>query len=395
MYPNDCLSPQQAVDIANRDQNRLEGSVTLAMAKRAVYLNMVGGGVLSNASEVIRTVTSEQAVPAASMVRPVFINASDACGTGGGVDQVGTTEFQTQLKNFRGRGPKICVKTTRTAFQSSYPAALNSLENLIVRLNNADTRANFLDFGGTKMVVDSTATFAQAVAGDVNALSTAFPSRTPDSPVSHKALELLRAHMQETLGVKPFNVNGRDVFKAVFSIEQNQLFKDELGIGDDIRALASGGYQVGPDTIQGYAFEGPYRGIMHGYDPEPLRASAVTNGVPTLVEPTVATATTTGYGARPNSSWVSAGYEIGFLFGQDSFDRLVPSYQQIPGWNFPAQFVNGELRFKVLSDADCNLWEDYGVHLYQIERAFVPRMPHAAAAILYARCTSNLGLTAC
>jgi hypothetical protein len=395
-YPTDCISPQQVVDIANRDTNRLVGEVAFTVAKRSPYIGMMEGGTLENVSDTVRSVVGEAAVPAASMVRPNFILASQACGTGGGVDRVGTTEFQFNLKNFRGRGPKICVKTTRTAFKSSYPAAVNSLKQLMVRLNNADARANFLDNSGGKMVMDSTATFAQAYSGAINAVATAWPSRTPDSPVSHRALEVLMAHMRETLGVQPFEGEGSNgVFKAVFSIEQNQIFKDELGISQDVRALTTGRYAMGQQTIQGYDFEGPYRGIAHAYDPEPLRFTTITGGYPDLIEPTTAVATTTGYGSRPNDSWVAATGEIGFLFGQDSFMRLTPSYQQVAGWEFPNQLVNGGLQFVIPRDADCHLWGDYGVHLYEIERAFQPVVPHAVTAIMYSRCTANLGMTAC
>lgn len=395
-YPNDCLSPQQTSNFVNTDTNRLVQSVVLTVARRSPFIGMYEGGVLESVSDTVRSVVSEMAAPAASMVRPAFIPASQACGTGGGVDQVGTTEFQFSLKNFRGRGPKICVKTTRTAFKTAYPAATNSLTQLIVRLNNADGRANFLDQSGGKMVIDSTATFDQAYAGGINALGQAWPNRTPNSPVSHRSLEVLMAHMRETLGVQPFEGEGtRGVFKAVFSIEQNQLFKDELGISQDVRALVTGKYPMGEETIEGYDFEGPYRGILHAYDPEPLRASAVVNGVPTFVEPTINVATTTGVSARPNPAWVSAPFEVGFLFGQESFARLVPAYQKVAGWDFPEQLVNGTLEFKILSDADCNLWGDYGVHIYQIERAYQPLAPHAVTAILYQRCTANMGLIPC
>lgn len=395
-YPNDCLSPQAAVDIANRDTNRLVGEVAMTVAKRSPYINMLEGGTLENVSDVVRSVVGEMAVPSTSMTRPDFIPSSEACGTGGGVDRTGSTEFQFRLMNFRGRGPKICVKTTRTAFKTSYSAAINSLKQLIVRLNNADARANFLDNSGGKLIADSTATFAQAYAGDVNAIATAWPNRSVDSPISHRALEVLMAHMRETLGVQPFEGdNSNGTFKAVFSIEQNQLFKDELGIQNDVRALTTGRYPMGQETIQGYTFEGPYRNIQHAYDPEPLRFSAQASGVPILIEPSVATATTVGYGHRPNPDWVSATGEIGFLFGQDSFKRLVPSYQKVAGWDFPENIVNGGLQFVIPNDADCNLWRDYGVHLYEIERAYQPIAPHAVTAIAYSRCTANLGLIAC
>ena len=74
---------------------------------------------------------------------------------------------------------------------------------------------------------------------------------------------------------------------------------------------------------------------------------------------------------------------------------MVPTYAKVAGWDFSEQLVNGGLRFKILDDADCNLFNDYGQHLYEIERAYQPIAPHAVTAVLYARCTNNLGLAAC
>lgn len=348
---------------------------------------------MENASEVVRSVVGEQAVPAASMVRPEFVNAIDACGTGGGLDQVGTTEYQFQLQNLRGRGPKVCVKTTRTGFKSSYTAAVSSLKSLLLRLTNADIRANYLDNSGVKLIIDSTGTFAEDFAGTVNSLATPFPNRTPNAIVSHRALEVAMTYMRETLNVEPFDMAGvqEGVFKFIGSQEVIQLFRDELNIGYDIRALTTGRYSLGQETIQGYGFSGPYHAIMHGTDPEPLRASAVVAGAPTLVEPTVAVATSTGFGARPNPDWIAAGFEIGFLFGQASFMRLVPQYAKVAGWDFSEQIVNGGLTFKILQDADCNLWGDFGQHLYEIERAYQPVHPHAVLPVLYTRASFDAG----
>jgi hypothetical protein len=415
-YPNDCITQSQVVDIANRDTTRLVGETAKYIGKRSPYADTIEGGTMDNSSEIVRTVVAEQAVPAASMVRPLFVPALQACGTAGGTDQVGTTEFQFQLKNLRGRGPKICVKTTRTAWKSSYPAHVAALKDLLLRLTNADIRANYLDNGGCKLVCDSTGSFANSFAGGINAVGTLFPARVPDSPVSHRALEYTRTFMQETLGVSPFD-NGDTsdgVFKWIGSMEMIQAFRDELDIKEDIRALAAGRYKMGEEVISGYTFSGPYRGIMHGSDPEPLRASAVAvvaNGATdpytsvvnagpaylavNFVEPTIAVQVTTGYAARPNPAWIAAPFEVGFLFGQKSFKRLVPSSYKVAGWDFSPQITNGGLVFKQLSDADCNLWGDFGQHLYEIERAYQPIQPHAVCAVIYQRCRGAMNLVAC
>jgi hypothetical protein len=372
------------------------------IGKKSPYADTIEGGTLDNGSETVRTVVGEQAWSGQDQVVPQFIPSSSACGTGGLVDEVGSTEFAFTLGNLRGRGPKICVKTTRTAFKSAYPAAINALKQSMLMVTNRDIRAQYLQYGGGKLIADSTATFAQAFKGDINVLgdpvtpTNSWPNRTPDSGLSHKALEYTMSYMMETLGVPGFaGPDGVEVFKFIGSIDTIQAFKDELNIGEDLRALTTGRYRQGVETIEGYTFEGPYRGIMHGIDPEPLRATTITNGVPTFIPPYVRTQVTKGYASRPNPNWIAATYEVGFLFGAESFRRLVPSYQKVEGWDFSEELVNGGLQFKILKDTDCNFFEDFGQHIYEIERAYQPVMPHAVTAILYKRCAANLGLTDC
>jgi hypothetical protein len=366
----------------------------MTVAQRSAYADTIDGGTLENVSDVVRSITGEAAVPSASLTRPVFIPAAQACGTGGGVDQTGTTEYQFQLMNLRGRGPKVCVKTTRTGFISSYTHALNSLKQMLTRLTNADIRANYFDNSGSKLVVNSTAAFNASFAGDVNALSTPFPTTpAPNLQVTFRSLEVVMTYMRETLGVQPVDMAGvqEGVFKFIGSQFAIQGMRDELHVGQDTRALVSGSYNIGKEVVQSYGYSGPYHGIVFGVDPEPLRGTTITNNVLTLIEPGVATATTTGYGYRPNPTWVGASYEVGFLFGKSPFSRLVPTYQRVPGWDFAPQIANGGLDFKILSDADCNFWEDFGQHRYEIERAYQPIHPHAVCAILYQRVSTGAG----
>ena len=72
------------------------------------------------------------------------------------------------------------------------------------------------------------------------------------------------------------------MFKAIFGMDVIQGFRDELDIREDVRALTTGRYRMGEDTIKGYSFSGPYHGMAFGVDPMPLRASAQSSGVPTL-----------------------------------------------------------------------------------------------------------------
>lgn len=401
-YPSDMITPSQVVDLANKDANRLVGPVAEFVVRREPYSNTVSAGTLPNVSTLVRSVVAERALPAASLARPVFVPDEQICGLAGGTTQVGTTEFQYQLKTLRERGPKVCVKTTRTAWASSYPAIINSLKEAIKEVTGSDIRATYLDQGGVKLVTDSTGSFTQDFAGDVNAVGTLFPNRIPDSPVSFRGLEYTATYMRETLQVDPYD--GEDAEGGMLCIgsqDSIQLFRDELDIREDIRALTTGRYALGENTIQGYKFQGPYHGIGWGIDPRPLRCTTLNTQVvggttylsPVLIEPYTAVQVSTGFAARPNPSWISATYEFMFLIGKNGFRRLTPESYKIPGFDFSAPISNNGLQFRQLVDADANFWGDFGQHIYEIARAYKPEHPHAVCAILYKRPSASLALT--
>lgn len=404
-YPSDMITPSQVVDLANKDANRLVGPVAEFVVRREPYSNTVSAGTLPNVSTLVRSVVAERALPAASLARPVFIPDEQICGLAGGTTQVGTTEFQYQLKTLRERGPKVCVKTTRTAWASSYPAIINSLKEAIKEVTGADIRATYLDLSGCKLVADSTGAFTGSpgdFSGDVNAIGTLFPNRTPDSPMSFRGIEYAATFMRETLQVDPYD--GEDAEGGMLVIagqDSIQLFRDELDIREDIRALTTGRYAMGENTITGYKFQGPYHGVGFGIDPRPLRCTTlntqVVGGVtylnPVLIEPYVAVQVSTGFAARPNPLWVSATYEFMFLIGKNGFRRLTPESYKIPGFDFSAPISNNGLQFRQLVDADANFWGDFGQHIYEIARAYKPEHPHAICAILFKRPTVSLSLT--
>jgi hypothetical protein len=404
-YPSDMITPSQVVDLANKDANRLVGPVAEFVVRREPYSNTVSSGTLPNVSTLVRSVVAERALPAASLARPVFVPDEQICGQAGGTTQVGTTEFQYQLRTLRERGPKVCVKTTRTAWASSYPAIINSLKEAIKEVTGADIRAQYLDQGGCKLVANSTAPFSGApgaFAGDINAVGTLFPNLIPDSPMSFRGLEYTATYVRETLQVDPYDgEESEGGMLCIASQDSIQLFRDELDIREDIRALTTGRYALGQETIQGYKFQGPYHGIGWGIDPRPLRCTTlntvVVGGVtylsPVLLEPYVAVQVSTGFAARPNPAWVGATYEFMFLIGKNGFRRLTPESYKIPGFDFSAPISNNGLQFRQLIDADANFWGDFGQHIYEIARAFKPEHPHAIIGILYKRPTASLALT--
>jgi hypothetical protein len=403
-YPSDCITPSQVVDVTNRDANRLVGPIAEFLAQKEPYTSTMASGTLPNVSIVVRSAVTERALPSASLVRPSFVASEAIAGTAGGTTQVGTTEFAYQLQTLRERGPKVSVKTTRTSWEDSYPKLINTLKYSIKEVVAADIRAWFLDQSGCKAVMDSTGTFAQDFLGDINAIGTSFPNRTPDSPVSFRAMEIMVTYLRETLDWEPYEGQGIDgnsegAVIVIAGQDNIQLFRDEADIRDDSRALTTGKFAQGEKAITSYKFKGPYKGIVFGTDPKPLRATTLNTKVvagvtyldPQYIEPYVAVQTSTGYAARPNSSWTGATYEVMFALGADPARRLLPEARRIPGFNFSTPIANKGLEFIQLQDADCNFWGDFGQHRYEIERAFKPEHPHRVLAVLFKRTGNAIG----
>jgi hypothetical protein len=76
-----------------------------------------------------------------------------------------------------------------------------------------------------------------------------------------------------------------------------------------------------------------------------------------------------------------------FVIAGEAFKRLVPeTYTGEGTFRFAPQLAMGELEWTYFRDNDCNLYGDFGQHIYQISRAIQPIRPQNVCAILYKRC---------
>lgn len=396
--PGQCISPDAVSDFANKDTNRIQGKIAEVLAYRSPYINILKGGTIENISDVVRSVVPERAVVSASLAKPVFTNDVSMCGAMGGQDQVGSTEYSYQLQSLRGRGPRVCVKTSRTAFKDSYLRAQQSLEKGILQIMNADIRSVLHIQSGVKYVANSTKTFEAGLTGDAQQINTQFAQFEPDGALSFKVLKKLGSFLREEMLADPFvDDNMGEMFKFIGSYDQIEFFRQELDIKEDVRALTTGRYQLGERSVAGYQFEGPYRGISFGIDQQPLRTNGFDgDGNLVLIEPEIAVVTTKGVGARRNPAWVQAAFEVGFLLATDSFERQTPeSYTGEATFKFAPQLYMGELIWRYIIDNDCNMFGDFGQHIYEISRAMRPVRPQNVIPILYQRCVFDTGLVAC
>jgi hypothetical protein len=374
-------------NFASKDVNRIIGQIAKVLARKSPYINSIDGGTLPNVSDVVRSVVEEMAVPNASLAAPVFTPDINLCGVGATPDQVGSTEYQFQLATLRGAGPRVCVKQARTAFKGSYLQAQVSLEKTILQLINADIRYQYLIQSGVKYVVNSTQPFTSNLTGDMQVLGAQFAPVLPDSPLNFKTLYRIGTFLREEMLAEPFASKEGEFFQVMLSADAIEAIRNDADVKEDLLYLTAGSFKLGEDSIAGYQFMG-YRGFAFGIDQQPLRATGFDgSGNLVLVNPIVAQAVTNGFGQRRNPAWVSAPYEVGFVIAGEAFKRLVPEQYVGEGtFRWAPQLSMGELEWTYFRDNDCNLYGDFGQHIYQIQRAIQPIRPQNVVAILYKRC---------
>jgi hypothetical protein len=393
---NTCIPLAAVQDFASKDVNRIIGQIGRVLARKSPYINSIDGGTLPNVSDVVRSVVEEMAVPAASLAAPTFVNDTTLCGVGATPDQVGSTEYQFQLQTLRGAGPRVCVKQARTAFKGSYLQAQVSLEKTILQIINADIRYQYLIQSGVKYVVNSTQSFSQNLTGDMQQINTQFAPILPDAPMNFKTLYRIGTFLREEMLAEPFATREGEFFQVMASADQIENFRNDADVKEDLIGLTTGSFKLGEESIAGYQFMG-YRGFAFGIDQQPLRATGFDgSGNLVLVNPIVSTAVTNGFAQRRNPAWVSAPYEVMFVIAGDAFKRLVPEQYVGEGtFKFAPQLSMGELEWTYFRDNDCNLYGDYGQHIYQISRAIQPIRPQNVCAIVYKRCPFDGNPLAC
>lgn len=393
------IDPNDVSDFAAKDLNRIRGQVVRAVVQKSPYVDILDGGTLeSGISDTQRVVIQERAVLNQSLVRPTFTLDRSVCGTVGPAAEVGSTEYTYELATNRGQGPLVCIKGMWSAFKTAYSAAEQSLRGQLVQLNNADVRITLVDRSGCKLVVRAGATFSEMFEGTMQAIDTPFPNvGLPNGQPNIKLLQYTARMMRETLLVEPWEgKQGEPVMRVIGSQEIIDYLRDDAEVRDDHRYIAAGSYDLGKAALTRYMWEGPYRGLAFGVDPQPLRFNTLSaTAQPVYIEPEIAVEVDNQVGSRPNPLWVHAKYETMLMMGKSSFRKLAPeTFTGEGSFKFPSQGVSGELMWKNLADNDKNVWQDFGRHYYQFSRAYKPERPHAVCAITFARSQTDFGISA-
>lgn len=396
---DNVLNPEEVQEWAAFDTNRIVGNISMVIARRAPYNDVLDGGTMpAGVSTVQRAVVGERAVIGHSLVNPEFTPDVEMCGEVGEEAEVGETDYAYQLATLRGMGPLVCVKGMRDTVTQSFTVAEDSLRKQIVQLMNADVRATLVNRSGLKLVVRHDKSYHQMHTGSTQDIDTSFDMDNiglPTAPLNFKLLQYAGRIMREDLLVEGFeSEDSEPLLRLVASQEMIDKLRDESEVRLDHRYLAAGSYSVGKKQLTRYRWEGPYRGFAFGVDPQALRFNEIDDeGNPVFLEPEAAVGVTRGRAARIRAAWANALYEVAVLVGANSFKRLVPeTFNGAGGFRFPPQTYAGQLKFKVIEDNDCNVWGDFGRHFYQIGRAYRPQRPHHVMAIAYKRQPADFDL---
>lgn len=400
----DCLTPSQLSDIAQKDTNRLVGAVAKALAANSPFIDLLdGGSFASGISDTVRSSIQQQAAPGDSLAIPTFTPSLSLCGTNGTQENTDAIDLTYQLEGKRGIGPRVCVKQGYASFKTSYTAAEDSLKKLITQYINADVRAQLYLRSASKFSAVAGHNFEDLFVGGTEADTGVHfaAGLLPTGPMSFKALHALTRYVKEALFGEFFTDGGKGMpfAKVIAGSDQVELWRNELN--PQLSALTTGRYKLGEEGLTGYSFETSpaYRGLAFAVDQRPLRATGFNvDGTLALVNPVLVVTNTTKHTAYAviNPAWLNAPYEVGFLVFQGTFKREVPERFVGEGtFKFAPQLHMGELEFTNIRDNDCNIFGDFGQHIYQIERAYRPLRPQHEVPFLYARCRADLGLDAC
>lgn len=400
-YNNCTLTPADyAAGIASQ-VSILRNETIRYIALNDPYANLVDGGTTpNNMGEQITTLVTNRMVTNQSLVTPVFNNLINTNGTVGPQSQFGQTKFLTELQALRGQGPTIALNQSRYAVLDSYRIAEQNLKDAIKAINAADIRDQLLQLSGVKVTLNALATnLSQILSGGYNQVGVNFPNiGLPTAPVSYKFLVALSNYMRDNLSPEFFGDGAGQYFVFIASSTQIESLRNEMDVKTDLLALVKGNEMAAQTEIKKYAFiDYPYRGIKLAIDQQPLRFNSLDgNGNPIGIEPLIAQPTDFGVQNVTNTAWLNAEYEVGFLVAKGSFRRLVPErFVGESTFKFDPQFVMGELQWHYVKDNICNVWGDFGLHIYQIVRAFQARRPHTVIPVIYQRCAQDLGLSSC
>jgi hypothetical protein len=393
----DCLTIEEANDFLSHDSNRITGRIAKALAINDPYVNVIETGKFrSGISSSQRSVIQEAVAPVLSQVAPQWNDFT--CGVPSDTIETGSTEYSYAPLSYSEKGPTICLTDGFNAFEGAIKRTEEAISNHVQTLWTSWVRYQAYVLSASKVVAYSLASgFSEIL---TEGLGTNFAAGVlPDSPLSFKFVKYIAnylMHVRLASGEYQFGSGMNAHYRLISDQATIDALREE--ISPNLRAIAANsGTDYGVDALKDYTFDGPYQGIAFGVDQSILRAASIdADGTPNFVEPFITEAATNGVKRAVNPAWLSAPYQVSFLFAKGSFIRQIPEEYLGEGMaKFFEQFWAGDVRWHNIKDNDCNVFGDRGFHIYRLAAAFRPERPEFVVPILHVRCEDDFGLTDC
>lgn len=229
---------------------------------------------------------------------------------------------------------------------------------------------------------------------------TAFPNVAATYVASQEFLDpLWQQIIQDGGGEEPYAMsNGAACIPAIMSIEAHRtIIKGSSSVREDFRFAQMGKGYEGAQLLQSWGVDKPYGGFMHVIDPRMPRYN-FTGGAYVEV-PYYATNGSSSIGgdsAIVNPDYITAGYEVMYLWHPEAVTRQTPRPMGSAGSDTKFMAVNytGDIVWRNIPNETTNPMENSGSWYAQLIAAFKPTLKRQYAyAIMFKRCPSIIGQT--
>lgn len=384
------MSCQAVIDILARESGRFSTMIYDRIFPDSPWIGLVRKEPWPSAmGEIITNLTYERSAPTDAV--PTWTNVTVESGQEGGACLppvtkigIGSTNRTFQLQRRALEGPDICVEEIRSVFalRSQLDKIINILADYAKLEWEIRYRHEYLRLVGLKVVVRQ--------AGLVEGTGEGFPASCPTAQLSQGVLNRYGVRLRRNganrsaLGKQ----NGAGVLTLIASQEtiDGLIFQDPE-IRQDFR------WGRPSELLGQYGIEGTYRGFYHLIDEFPIRYTC-SGGVYTEVAPFDVEAATKGNRAIVRSAWLSAPYEVSFIYDPTVFTSLIPNTitNPHPDFRFDPVKYTGEFMLRNIPDRVCNPDGTIVYHRAILMSASEPVHPERGVAFVHLRCDAPMQL---
>lgn len=398
------MACDSVTDILVRESGRIGPEIYNRIFARSPWVRLVQRGTFPDGmGHTISALTYERSAPTQAEPTWTALTVNDGDIAEGGLclppaQQVGIASTLRTYNLARRvlQGPDFCVENIRFSFQlrDQLEAVVSVLTEYAMIEWEIRDRHEYLRLVKWKVTVDAFLTESTSTTSPY--FSTCPTSILTQGVLNRWRIRLLRdGAVLSALGME----NGSPIMTLIVSAETSEdLIFRNADIRDDLR------WGKPNELLAPFGVDRSYRGFYHLIDSYPIRGSC-TAGVFTEIAAFTSTAgaysgsaATKGTSTNLATAWLTAPYEVSFIFDPTVFEQLIPKPITNPHPKFRFDPVNymGDWQVKNILDRICNPDGTILYHRGILAAASKPVHPERGVAFLHLRCDPALNLvTSC